>query len=283
MDIITAKSSGFCFGVKRAVEAVNKNIDKKNLRTFGPIIHNQQVVQEFEAKGVHIANNSKEAKYGTIVVRSHGISPQIQQELSENSLEVIDATCPFVKRIHKLAQKHYELGYQLVLYGTQDHPEMIGVNGWCNNTALFVKSVDEVRQLPAMKDVCLASQTTMSKEEFEKIKEAIKEKIAGDLQIYDTICNATEERQEAAKVLAQKVNKVIVVGGYNSSNTQKLVSICQEYCDYVIHIEISDELPLQDFNTEDKIGITAGASTPDWIIENVINSLKQYDERCKKS
>lgn len=273
MEIILAKAAGFCFGVKRAVEAVNTNIKKNNLKTFGPIIHNEQVVKEFEVQGVQIAHHLDDTHQSTVIIRSHGVSPQDQAVIQQKAYEVIDATCPYVKRIHKLVKKYFDLGYTIILFGNSNHPEMVGVNGWCENQAVFVKSVDEAQSLSTFNKVFLASQTTMSSKVFKEIIEIIKEKTIEDFQVVNTICSATEERQDAARELAKQVDKVIVVGGYSSSNTQKLVSICKEYCDYVIHIETAEEIPLKDFKITDKVGITAGASTPDWIINEVINRL----------
>ncbi len=279
MEIIIADHAGFCFGVKRAVEMTSKELLNKD-KTFyslGPLIHNPQVVKKFEDKGLEVINKIEDIekdklKYSSIIIRSHGVSKLIIDEMNKINLNFKNTTCPYVQSIYKKVEDFKEQGYNIIIIGDSNHPEVIGINGWCDNKAYIINSTEEALALPNMDKVSVVSQTTNTKEKFESLSEIIKEK-GNEVQICNTICNATNLRQEACKNLALNVEAMIVIGGYHSSNTNKLAEISRKYCNNVFHIETADELPLENVSRFNKIGITAGASTPDWIIEEVVRTM----------
>lgn len=276
MKIIIAENSGFCFGVKKAIsrtfDASRKS--RKNIFTYGPLIHNKQVIEELNSLGVKATDDIKEARDSILIIRSHGVSLEIYDKARQYNIELIDATCPFVRKVQKIAREHYEKGYQVIIVGNPNHPEVIGINGWCNNNAIIVENIQDVDILPNFRKICIVAQTTITFEKWDEITKKLKEK-ADEIKIFNTICLATKERQEACAKLASEVDIMIVIGGYHSSNTQKLYNISKKYCDKTIHIETFDELPLNLFNKDSVIGITAGASTPEWIINDVIKKLKE--------
>lgn len=276
MEVILAKTSGFCFGVDRAVKAVEDNLNKEEVYTYGPIIHNQQVVDELADRGLRILDDVEGEYSGTVIIRSHGISPQLQQQLEVHQVDLIDATCPFVKRIHKIVKKHYDLGQQVVIVGNKSHPEVLGINGYCDNKGVIISSIDEAKnlQLSKDKDICLVSQTTFDLFKFNKIVEILKN-LGYNLNMFSTICKSTYDRQHEAIELAKTVDHMIVIGGKHSSNTMKLYHICKEQCESTYHIETVKDLSLQNFKASDRVGITAGASTPEKLIEEVINTLRR--------
>lgn len=276
-EIIVAKEAGFCFGVKRAVDEAAKIRDKENKKiyTLGPLIHNNDVVNLLKSKEI-IPVDSNELhnlqSEDVIVIRSHGIAPQLYSELESKNLNIFDLTCPYVTNIQKKVKSYSESGYSIIIVGDENHPEVIGINGFCNNKAIITKDGSNLVSIP--RKVCVVSQTTEKQETWEKIMNII---VANSKEIvaFNTICNATEARQKAALDLSKEVDLMIVVGGKESSNTTKLFEICKKQCKNTIHIENSSEIQdniikSQDYN---KIGITAGASTPDWIIEEVINKM----------
>jgi len=277
-QIIVAENAGFCFGVKRAVDMTVEYNNKNNTRvyTLGPLIHNQDVVKSLEEQGVFPIKGEELSKLqpgDTIIIRSHGVTPEIIERLKQTGAKVVDATCPYVSSIQRKARKYYEEGYQIVIVGDPDHPEVIGINGWCNNTALVTKDGSELNNLH--EKVCVLSQTTEKISNFEKTLDRVS-RLAGDVVSFNTICSATSERQSSADEVSRIVDLMIVIGGKHSSNTKKLYEICSENCSNTLLIENAKEL------TDDviidsrlkRIGLTAGASTPDWVIEQVINKLK---------
>lgn len=274
MEIIIADNAGFCFGVDRAVEITTNSlsISNKDIYSLGPLIHNSQAVKRFEEMGLKTINDIEEIENGRIVIRSHGVSKATIDKINEMNLEIIDSTCPYVKSVHKRVEEYQNQGYNIVIIGDPEHPEVIGINGWCNDKAFIVNSLEEATKLPEMDKICVVSQTTNTQEKFETIGKIIKEK-GNEVKIFNTICNATNLRQESCKEVASKVDAMIVIGGYHSSNTNKLVEISKKYCNHVYHIETSKELPLQILSKFNKIGITAGASTPDWIIKEVVEIM----------
>ncbi len=275
MEIIVAKTAGFCFGVKRAVEKVYEQTETagKPIYTYGPIIHNEEVVKDLEKRGVRVLETEEELKNltgGVVVIRSHGVSRHIYQILEERGIQVVDATCPFVRKIHRIVEEQTAAGRKVIIIGNSAHPEVEGIKGWGNDDTLAVDSPEEVEKVsfPPGTKVCIVSQTTFNYNKFKELVEKFSEK-RYDILVLNTICNATQERQAEAKEVASKVDAMIVIGGKNSSNTQKLYEICKKECENTHYIQT-----LGDFNPEcvssvSSVGITAGASTPNYIIEEV--------------
>ncbi len=276
-QIIIAENAGFCFGVKRAVEmTVDTNKDKKSkVYTLGPLIHNKDVVESLKDQGINPIDNDHFRDLSaedTVVIRSHGVSSDILEEIKKTGASIVDATCPYVTSIQRKARKYYSEGYLIVIVGDPKHPEVIGINGWCDNTAIITKTGEELRNLPDK--VCVLSQTTEKQVNYEKTLEAVS-KLSQDVLAFNTICSATKERQESAYSVSKKADLMVVIGGKNSSNTKKLYEICSENCENTILIENVDEIPdnlITDSNLK-IIGVTAGASTPEWIISEVIGKL----------
>lgn len=280
MDIKIAKTAGFCFGVKKAVEKVYEQIEMsiEPIYTFGPIIHNEKVVKDLESKGVSVVNNVKELKQikgGILIIRSHGVSKEIYDIAENVGVHVIDATCPFVKRIHDIVYKESNEGKRIIIIGNKKHPEVEGIVGWVNGEAFVVNSEEDIKCLKIKREekVCIVSQTTFNYKKFENLVEIISKK-GYDINCLNTICNATHERQIEARQIASEVDTMIVIGGKNSSNTQKLYEICKEQCDNTFYIQTVEDLDLCKLNSNRKIGITAGASTPKKIIEEVHTNVR---------
>lgn len=274
MKVTLAKSAGFCFGVKRAVEMVYKEAETgKKVYTLGPIIHNEQVVQDLEQKGVRVIDTPEElskAKDATVIIRSHGISADVYHQLEDKKVRIVDATCPFVSKIHRIVEKKYQEGSCIVIVGNANHPEVEGINGWCNGAATVIGSVSEAEnysQEPARK-LCVVAQTTFNYKKFKDIVDIFSKK-SYDIDVMNTICNATEERQTEAAAIAGDSDAMIVIGGKHSSNTQKLYEICKNVCPDTHFIQTLDDLDLKQFQSFRSVGITAGASTPNTIIKEV--------------
>ena len=275
MEITVAKTAGFCFGVKRAVEKVYDQIatGKKQIYTYGPIIHNEEVVQDLEEKGVQVINSKEELealKEGVVVIRSHGVGREIYELLERQGLELVDATCPFVKKIHKIVREQCEAGRRVIIVGNEHHPEVEGIKGWGNEYTLAVESLEEFENLALRPDekLCIVAQTTFNYNKFQDLVEKIS-KTYYDILVLNTICNATQERQVEARQIASQVDAMIVIGGKNSSNTQKLFEICKEECSNTYYIQTAEDLDYTAIRGMQRIGITAGASTPKNIIEEV--------------
>lgn len=272
-----ADHAGFCFGVSRAIKLVEKGLgDHMKIATLGPIIHNSQVVERFSKMGVRIIQSPEEAAAGeTVIIRSHGISRQVEEKLKDLGISYIDATCPFVKKIHNIVMENHAAGRPIIIIGDGSHPEVIGINGWCDNTAAVISSVEECEKLDkqALENGCAVAQTTFEREIWEKITKFIKNTCKTTL-IFDTICSATNERQKSAAALAEKSDSFIVIGGKNSSNTKKLFDIAARRCANTCLVEGAWELPAHMVKGE-LIGITAGASTPDWIIKEVYTMVDE--------
>lgn len=276
MKIVVAKKAGFCFGVKKAVDMVydEANDSEKTIYTYGPIIHNEEVVADLETKGVKAIdfdeNELNDLSDCTVVIRSHGVAKSIYDSLDAKNCNIVDATCPFVKKIHEIVQKESEEGKTIIIIGSEHHPEVEGIKGWVNGDAYVVNDETDVEGLTIDKEtpVCIVSQTTFNQDKFNYLVENITQK-GYDSNVVNTICNATNERQVEAKELASKVDAMIVVGGKNSSNTQKLYDICKAECEHTYYIQTVRDLDLDEIKKYDFIGITAGASTPNNIIEEV--------------
>ncbi|NLL82393.1 MAG: bifunctional 4-hydroxy-3-methylbut-2-enyl diphosphate reductase/30S ribosomal protein S1 [Tissierellia bacterium] len=274
MNLIVAKNAGFCFGVKRAVNMAFEQSDSPNEKayTYGELVHNPQVVKELEQKGVTMISNIDDLDGGSVIVRSHGVPKKLIDQMEEKKLNIINCTCPYVLSVQKIVEEWYNKGYDIIIIGDKNHPEIIGINGYCNDEAYIVNSEVEASLLPQFEKACVVSQTTNTLEKFERISKLIEEK-SDNISINNTICNATRIRQESAAELARCVDAMVVIGGKNSSNTRKLVEISEKYCKNVFHIETIKDLSLQDVQKFNTIGITAGASTPDWIIKEAVNVM----------
>ncbi len=288
MNIAIAKSAGFCFGVQRAVDLVYKEVEAGSIvYTFGPIIHNEEVVADLDKKGVKVIGSPEELKtlpMGTIIIRSHGVSEEIQNELSSYGHKVIDATCPYVKKIHKAVKNKSENGQHIVIIGNKTHPEIIGIMGWCkenlstsmdsNYTVIQNESEAETIDIPKDMKLCIVAQTTFNYKKFQDLVEIITKK-GYDVFVLNTICNATEERQTETYQLAKQSDAMIVIGGKLSSNTRKLYEICKEECENTYYIQKLDDLDLSMIKSYRNVGITAGASTPNNIIKEVHTAMSE--------
>lgn len=274
MKIILAKSAGFCFGVKRATQMAFDATQKHDqIHSLGPLIHSPQVVERLEQEGVRVCKLVSDIPGGAVVVRSHGITVEEQQQLAEKSLEVVDATCPFVKKAQEYADQLSSESYLLVLVGEADHPEVQGIYSYAKGEAIVIASSAEARSLPNNRKIGIVAQTTQSIENLQEIVSICLGK-AKELRVYNTICDATTVRQDEAREIAQQVDLMLVVGGYNSANTSRLATLCEEQQTRTYHIETADQL-LSDWFTDIKtVGLTAGASTPRWIIDEVLEKLE---------
>ena len=280
MEVIVAKTAGFCFGVKRAVEQVYEQIEKaeKPVYTYGPIIHNEFVVKDLEEKGVCVLNTEEELSAltdGIVVIRSHGVGKHIYDLLEAHHITVVDATCPFVKKIHRIVEKQTAEGRRVIIIGSPEHPEVQGIRGWGNDTTLVVEKPEQIDDLLLSKEekLCIVSQTTFNYKKFQDLVEKF-EKKGYDILVLNTICNATQERQVEAERIASQVDAMIVIGGKNSSNTRKLYEICQKESKDTYYIQTLDDLNPESVNSVRSVGITAGASTPKKIIEEVHTNVR---------
>ena len=281
MKVTLAKSAGFCFGVKRAVNMVYDEVEKSNepIYTYGPIIHNDEVVKDFESKGVKLVKELSELAdlpKGRIIVRSHGISRAEYEEMENYGFTVVDATCPFVRKIHRLVDEHSFAGEYVVIIGNPKHPEVCGIRGWVNGEDVsIIESIEEAESLilPEDKKMCIVSQTTFNYNKFQELVEIICKK-GYDIIVLNTICNATEERQTEARQIAKEVEAMIVIGDKNSSNTQKLFEICNTECANTYYIQTSRDMDYLLLKSINNVGITAGASTPNNIIEEVSKNVR---------
>ena len=275
MQVTVAKSAGFCFGVQRAVDTVYEQVEKgiRPIYTYGPIIHNEVVVQDLEERGVQVLEGKEDLGQlteGTVIIRSHGVGKEIYDLISAKGLNCVDATCPFVKKIHRTVEKESAAGRQIIIIGNDNHPEVEGIKGWCHHPALVIESAEqaEALSLPEGTKVCIVSQTTFNYKKFKDLVEILDKK-RYDRIVVNTICNATEERQTEARQIAGKVDAMIVIGGSHSSNTQKLFEICRKECENTYYIQTVHDLDLEVLRSTGLVGITAGASTPKKIIEEV--------------
>ena len=275
MEVRLAKTAGFCFGVRRAVDTVYEQVEQAEgpIYTYGPIVHNETVVQELEEKGVKVLNSEEELKSltsGTVIIRAHGVGEKVYELLKQQGVNLVDATCPFVKKIHRIARKEEANGRHILIIGNAKHPEVEGIRGWCEKPAYVVESLEEAENfaLPMGEKLCIVSQTTFNYNKFEDIVEIISKK-GYDIIVLNTICSATEERQTEAREIASDVDAMIVIGGSHSSNTQKLFEICKKECENTYYIQSHDDLDLKTSQSIRCVGITAGASTPNKIIEEV--------------
>lgn len=281
MEVTVAKSAGFCFGVKRAVDTVYREIEsgEKPVYTFGPIIHNEQVVEDLENRGVQVILSEDELEGlsgGTVVIRSHGVSRDVCEKIEARGMKIVDATCPFVKKIHRIVDEEGRKGRHVVIIGSADHPEVQGIMGWASGPVTVIHTSEEAEQFVPEngKPISIVAQTTFNYNKFKDLVEILCKKrydnnVLNILNILNTICNATEERQREAKNIAGEVDTMLVVGGRHSSNTQKLFEICKKECGNTYYIQTPVDLDSEMFQCSSCVGITAGASTPKKIIEEV--------------
>src|SRR5918993_368282 len=280
MEVLLANEYGFCFGVERAVEMVEDALGVgAPVRTLGPLIHNTQEMQRLECEGVETIQDPDQVKADEIaVIRAHGVTPQVQAELERRAAQVVDATCPFVTRVQRLAERAAKDGRHVIVAGNPDHPEMIGVVGYAPDNTYVVRDAAEVASLPPLRAPLVVSQTTIKLQTFLEVAEAVREKADTEPQVVNTICSATRDRQDAARALAGQVDAFYVIGGRHSSNSVKLLAVCQEQCARSFLIETPAEINPADLENVKKVGVTAGASTPNWLIDQVVERLHQLGQ-----
>ncbi|MBU3840350.1 MAG: 4-hydroxy-3-methylbut-2-enyl diphosphate reductase [Candidatus Ruminococcus intestinipullorum] len=281
MNIKRAKTAGFCFGVKRAVETVYQEVESNQegtIYTYGPIIHNEEVVKDMQKRGVIVLRSEEELKQlekGTVIIRSHGVAEYIYDLLKAKNIHIVDATCPFVKKIHNIVSKESAAGKYIIIIGNPEHPEVQGIRGWAKSDVSVVQNKEDIEELVIEdnREICIVAQTTFNYNKFQDLVEIISKK-SYDVSVLNTICNATKERQTEARSIAEEVDAMIVIGDKHSSNTQKLFEICQGACKDTYYIQTLDDLDLNQLGSVETVGITAGASTPNNIIEEVQNNVR---------
>jgi (E)-4-hydroxy-3-methyl-but-2-enyl pyrophosphate reductase len=280
MEVLLADEYGFCFGVERAVEMVEDAVDEGRgpIRSLGPLIHNAQEMERLGGKGVSTIDLPTDADSSVAVIRAHGVTPQVQWELEQRAAQVIDATCPFVTRVQHLAERAAEQGRDVVVAGNPDHPEMIGVVGYAPNNTYVVRDASEVASLPTLRSPLVVSQTTIKLKTFLEVAEAVRAKADAEPQVINTICSATRDRQDAARALAGEVDAFYVIGGRHSSHSVKLLAVCQEQCEKSYLIETPAEINDADLDGVARVGVTAGASTPDWLVNQVVARLNEIGQ-----
>jgi len=277
MKVLLADEYGFCFGVERAVEMVEEAVAAgETVRSLGPLIHNKQEMQRLAHEGVTAISEPVQIGRGeTAVIRAHGVTPEVQKELEEIASKVVDATCPFVTRVQKLAARAAAADRHVIVVGSPDHPEMIGVKGYAPDHAFVIKDETEVAGLPWLRKPLVVSQTTIKAKTFFDTAEAIRSHTDDEVEIVNTICSATRDRQEAARALAGMVDAFYIIGGRHSSNSVKLLAVCKEQCKKSFLIETEDEINPADIEGAKQVGVTAGASTPQWLIQKVVEHLEE--------
>lgn len=278
LQLIIAEHAGFCFGVKRAIEIAENLISKgEKAYTLGPIIHNPQVVAELKNRGIIPANINELKEKGNLIIRTHGVGPYLINQALDRGFNIIDATCPFVKMVQDKAAYLSEKDYMVIIIGDPRHPEVEGIKSWCRGNVKVIENVEDAENFYTNKKVGVVVQTTQTEENVNRIMNVLKAKLNIEV-FFNTICNATRQRQEASEKVAKQVDIMLVVGGRNSSNTNKLVKICKDAGAVVYHIETAEEIQKNWFDSAYKVGITAGASTPDWIIKEVISKMEEINK-----
>lgn len=304
MNLYVASNSGFCFGVKEAVKKTTEAAKNQGpVATYGELIHNKQVIDSLSAIGVEVVENLEDVGERQIIIRSHGVPPSVYEQVEKLGLSLIDATCPFVKKIHRIVSEHAAKGYFIVIVGSAGHPEVMGIHGWSGHQTLIIGSETELNEqnldLMALKKaerVCVVAQTTITKELWDSVTEKMQKMLLTsgnrvstylersdsegfkndypEIVLFNTICSATSDRQKSTEELAKRVDLMIVIGGSHSSNTQKLYQISKKYCENTVYAETVQDLVMKDIKKYVNIGITAGASTPDWIIKEIIDKIE---------
>ena len=281
LEILIAKSSGFCFGVKRAIniaDRCSKESDGRGIYTLGPIIHNPQVVKRLEESNIFAKSSIDQIESGTVIIRSHGVKYDVINEAKARGINVVDATCPFVRKAQELVSHLSEEGYSVIVAGEKDHPEVKGLVSYCPTGVLVADSPEALAEMPRKKKIGIIAQTTLPVERLEDIVSFCLGR-APEIKVYNTICNATSIRQKESADLARVVDVMIVVGGSNSANTRRLADICRTIKPATYQIEVASELDSSWFDGVGKVGVTSGASTPDWVINEVVESI---DALCTK-
>lgn len=276
MKVEVAEHAGYCYGVERALKLSQEALGKLSepICTLGPLIHNPQVVDWLKNKGIGLVDNLDSMDSGTIIIRSHGIDPKIKIKAKGKGIEVVDATCPFVKKAQHCARKLVEEGYNLIIVGERDHPEVIGILACAGGNTVVAEDIEDIKKLPNFDKVGVVVQTTQPVENLKKVINELIPKIE-EIKVFNTICDATVKRQIAAKNLAKKADAMLVIGGKNSANTSRLAQICRDVNPKTYHIEIASEINEKWFDNIDFVGIAAGASTPDWIIDEVVKTVSK--------
>ncbi|MDD5233379.1 MAG: 4-hydroxy-3-methylbut-2-enyl diphosphate reductase [Syntrophales bacterium] len=280
MEIKLAKMAGFCMGVRRAVDMalyIAKHKGDEEVYTYGPLIHNPQTIELLKERGIRPVEEIELTGRGTIIIRAHGISPSETQRLREKGIRIIDATCPKVVHVQSIIRRHATENYSILIIGDRDHPEVEGLMGHTFGQGIIIGGLDEVDRLPDMEKVCVVAQTTQSKDEYAKISERIRQRFPGAL-IFDTICDSTEKRQSEIKKMAGEMDAVIIIGGRNSANTRRLAKISESCGIPTFHIERVDDLKKIDVSGFGKIGISAGASTPNWVIRQIVTAIVRSED-----
>lgn len=275
MEILVAKSSGFCFGVKRAIKLADKCATSHpdgGIYTLGPIIHNPQVVKRLEESNVYAKKNLSEIDSGTVIIRSHGVKLEEYNEARQKGLGIVDATCPFVRKAQDLVSQLTSEGYHVIVVGEKDHPEVKGLISYGNQQVMVVSGLKELADMPRVKRLGIVAQTTLPMEKLEEVVRFCLHK-ASEMKVFNTICNATSTRQTESAALAKEVDVMVVVGGKNSANTRRLAEVCLAIQPKTYHIEVASELEPGWFAGADKVGITSGASTPEWLIKDVVERI----------
>jgi 4-hydroxy-3-methylbut-2-enyl diphosphate reductase len=275
MKIILANTAGFCFGVKRAVDMAYRYQGGQSIYTFGPIIHNDTVINNLKEKGISPIDHLEDEEINTLIIRSHGVIPEIYQLAQSKNIEIVDATCPYVMKIHKLVEEHFKQGYKIIIVGNKVHPEVEGINGWARHECIIVKDVEELEKLNLCQThtkYLVVAQTTYKRDVVEQIVQYLADN-GYDYKYKNTICNATKERQEEAVNIAKEAHCMLVIGSHYSSNTLKLYEICKAHCKESFCIADARELTDEMVKGYTYIGITAGASTPSSVIDEVVQKL----------
>ena len=282
MNVELAKTAGFCFGVKRAVDTVYEQVEKhqnEKIFTYGPIIHNEEVIKDLRSHGVEVIQDEEELRTvdaDVVVIRSHGVAKYIYDIMDERGIACVDATCPFVKKIHKIVAEESEKGSYIIIIGNSEHPEVEGIKGWAGDQVSVIQTPEDAERFELVRKeqkVCIVAQTTFNYNKFKELVEIISKK-RYDIVVLNTICNATKERQTEARQIAARVDAMVVIGDERSSNTQKLFEICKEECLNTYYIQTLDDLDINQLRSVESVGITAGASTPNTIIEEVQNNVR---------
>ena len=282
MNVELAKTAGFCFGVKRAVDTVYEQVEKhqnEKIFTYGPIIHNEEVIKDLRSHGVEVMQDEEELRTvdaDVVVIRSHGVAKYIYDIMDERGIACVDATCPFVKKIHKIVAEESEKGSYIIIIGNSEHPEVEGIKGWAGDQVSVIQTPEDAERFELVRKeqkVCIVAQTTFNYNKFKELVEIISKK-RYDIVVLNTICNATKERQTEARQIAARVDAMVVIGDKRSSNTQKLFEICKEECLNTYYIQTLDDLDINQLRSVESVGITAGASTPNKIIEEVQNNVR---------
>ena len=271
-----AKTAGFCFGVKRAVDMAFEHENKQGTYTYGPIIHNEVVIRSLEEKGIKAIDALEQSNVEKLIIRSHGVSPKVYRQGEEKGIEIIDATCPYVKKIHRYVEQYSKKGYQIIIAGNKDHPEIQGINGWADEACLIVKDQEALKEIKLEKNnkkYLLVAQTTYKKQVVDEILLTLNEQ-GINVEYINTICNATKERQEEVVEIAKQVDVMLVLGSKKSSNSLKLFELSQKHCLESYFVGEAKELKKEFFEDCNKVGITAGASTPHSVIQDVVEFIK---------